>query len=107
MTAELTYGVERIAMYLQDRPTIYDCDFAKNPPLKYGDVYKRAEWEWSSYNFEEADIAEHFAAFDHYESEAHRLLWRGVDRSKKGAALVAPGPRAARRSCRTRRTSAP
>jgi glycyl-tRNA synthetase alpha chain len=96
VAGELTYGIERIAMYLQDRPTIYDCDFARNPPLKYGEVYKRAEWEWSTYNFEEADVAEHFAAFDHCEAEAKRLLWRGSDPNAKDAkpepmkALVLP-----------------
>src|SRR5262245_15652972 len=86
VAGELTYGVERIAMYLQDKPTIYDCAYSNNPPLKYGEIYKRAEWEWSTYNFEEADVAEHFAAFDHCEAEAKRLLWRGVDAAVKGAA---------------------
>jgi glycyl-tRNA synthetase alpha chain len=96
VAGELTYGIERIAMYLQDKGTIYDCDYAKNPPLKYGEIYKRAEWEWSTYNFEEADVAEHFAAFDQYESEAKRLLWRGSNPNAKDAkpdptkALVLP-----------------
>jgi glycyl-tRNA synthetase alpha chain len=96
VAGELTYGIERIAMYLQDKGTIYDCDYAKNPPLKYGEIYKRAEWEWSTYNFEEADVAEHFAAFDQCESEAKRLLWRGSNPSARDAkpdptkALVLP-----------------
>jgi glycyl-tRNA synthetase alpha chain len=98
VSGELTYGIERIAMYLQDRETIYDCDYgiSGGEMVRYGDVLKRAEWEWSTYNFEEADVPEHFAAFDHNEAEANRLLWRGVDRSVKGArpdpkkALVLP-----------------
>ena len=96
IAGELTYGIERIAMYLQDKPTIYECAFSDNPPTKYGEIYKRAEWEWSTYNFEEADVAEHFAAFDHCENEAKRLLWRGSDPKGKDAkpdpakALVLP-----------------
>jgi glycyl-tRNA synthetase alpha chain len=98
VSGELTYGIERIAMYLQDRETVYDLDFGRagDRMVRYGDILQRAEWEWSTYNFEEADVAEHFAAFDHNESEANRLLWRGVDRTKKGArpdaktALVLP-----------------
>jgi glycyl-tRNA synthetase alpha chain len=96
VSGELTYGLERIAMYLQDKESFYDMDYSRNPPVKYGELYQRAEWEWSTYNFEEADVAEHFAAFDHCEAEAKRLLWRGVDAAAKGAkvdpmkALVLP-----------------
>jgi glycyl-tRNA synthetase alpha chain len=94
VSGELTYGIERIAMYLQDRETVYDLDFGRSGDrmVRYGDILQRAEWEWSTYNFEEADVAEHFAAFDHNESEANRLLWRGVDRQKKGAR---PDPKSA------------
>jgi glycyl-tRNA synthetase alpha chain len=81
VSGELTYGIERIAMYLQDKGSIYECVYSDScsPPVIYGDVYQRAEWEWSTYNFEEADVAEHFAAFDHFEAEAKRLLARGAD----------------------------
>ena len=77
VAGELTYGLERIAMYLQDVDTIYDleCDAR----VSYGEIYKRAEWEWSTYNFEQADVAAHFAAFDQYEAEAKRLLARDED----------------------------
>jgi len=94
VSGELTYGLERIAMYLQDKDSMYDLSF--NDKVSYGQVFQRAEWEWSTYNFEEADIAEHFAAFDQCESEVKRLLFRGVDASVKGAkpdpnkALVLP-----------------
>lgn len=74
---ELTYGLERIAMYLQNVDDVYDLDYGGG--LRYGDLYKRAEWEWSTYNFEEAPIAEHFAAFDHLESEVRRLVYRGAE----------------------------
>jgi glycyl-tRNA synthetase alpha chain len=76
VSGELTYGLERIAMYLQDKANIYDVTWA--PGVTYGEVCKRAEWEWSTYNFEEADVAAHFAAFDRYEAEARRLLSRGA-----------------------------
>jgi glycyl-tRNA synthetase alpha chain len=89
VSGELTYGLERISMYLQDKASIYDVVYGggSDPPVRYGDLYQRAEWEWSSYNFEEADVAEHFAAFDHCEKEAKRLLWRGVDPGVKGAKI--------------------
>jgi glycyl-tRNA synthetase alpha chain len=75
VSGELTYGLERIAMYLQDKDSIYDVLWA--PGITYGELCKRAEWEWSTYNFEEADVPAHFAAFDQYEKEAKRLLARG------------------------------
>jgi glycyl-tRNA synthetase alpha chain len=91
VAGELTYGLERIAMYLQDKGSIYDCVFSDttDPPVMYGDLYKRAEWEWSTYNFEEADVKEHLAAFDQHEAEVTRLLWRGADAKAKGAKLDA------------------
>ena len=54
VSGELTYGLERIAMYLQDVDDVYDLDYGGG--LKYGDLFKRAEWEWSTYNFEEAPV---------------------------------------------------
>jgi cystathionine beta-synthase len=85
VAGELTYGLERIAMYLQDKDNVYDLSF--NDHVKYGEVYQRAEWEWSTYNFEEADVKAHFEAFNHYEAEAKRLLARSDDPMKK---LVLP-----------------
>jgi len=85
VAGELTYGLERMAMYLQDKDNIYDVMFA--PGIKYGEIAKRAEWEWSTYNFEEADVAAHFAAFDQYEKEAKRCLARSEDPMQK---LVLP-----------------
>jgi len=85
VSGELTYGLGRIAMYLQDVDTMYDLKY--NAHVSFGELYKRAEWEWSTYNFEEADAAAHFAAFDKNESEARRLLARDEDPLKK---LVLP-----------------
>ncbi|MGK3997282.1 glycine--tRNA ligase subunit alpha [Sorangium sp. So ce1024] len=89
VSGELTYGLERIAMYLQDKDSVYDLVYsdAGGKVVRYGDLYQRAEWEWSTYNFEEADIAEHFAAFDVCEAEVKRLLYRGTDPTAKGAAV--------------------
>ena len=85
ISGELTYGLERIAMYLQDKDDVYDLEYA--PGVRYGDVYKRAEWEWSTYNFEEANVEEHKRLFDVYETECRRLL-KLSDEKGKGGALV-------------------
>jgi glycyl-tRNA synthetase alpha chain len=85
VSGELTYGVERIAMYLQNVDDVYDVMVA--PGVRYREIYKRAEWEWSTYNFEQADVPAHFAAFDHDEKECKRLLSLSDDPTKK---LVLP-----------------
>jgi glycyl-tRNA synthetase alpha chain len=92
VTGELTYGLERIAMYLQDVDDVYDLEYGGG--LKYGDLYKRSEWEWSTYNFEEAPVAEHFAAFDHLEGEVKRLVKRGAKetKNKKGKVRMVVDP---------------
>ncbi len=82
VAGELTYGIERIAMYLQDKDDVYDLDYGGG--VRYGEVYKRAEWEWSTYNFEEAPVAEHFTAFDHHEAEVKRLIERGATEQAVG-----------------------
>src|SRR5450432_803302 len=82
---QLTYGLERIAMYLQDVDHFSDIRY--NEHVTYGEMYRRAEWEWSKYNFEEASVAAHFAAFDHAEAEVKRLLARSEDPLQK---LVLP-----------------
>jgi glycyl-tRNA synthetase alpha chain len=77
VSGELTYGLGRIAMYLQDVDTMYDLQYADG--VTFGELYKRSEWEWSTYNFEEADKVAHFAAFDRHEAEAKRLLDRSEE----------------------------
>ena len=85
VSGELTYGLERIAMYLQDKDSIYDVLWAKG--VTYGEICKRAEWEWSTYNFEQADVKALFATFEHCEAEVKRLLALSDDPMKK---LVLP-----------------
>jgi len=85
VSGELTYGLERICMYLQDADSFFDMAYA--PGVSYGELFKHAEWEWSTYNFEQADVPAHFAAFDHYEKEAKRLLAASDDPLKR---LVLP-----------------
>jgi len=82
VSGELTYGLERIAMYLQGKDDMFDVEVA--PGVTYGELYKRAEWEWSTYNFEEADVEAHFRQFDLCEKEAKRLLARGAIEGAKG-----------------------
>jgi len=86
VSGELTYGIERIAMYLQDCDNVYDLDYGGG--VRYGDLFHRSEWEWSTYNFEQADVAEYVAAFNHLEGECHRLLHHEAEtlppKEKKG-----------------------
>ena len=98
VSGELTYGLERIAMYLQDKSSIYDVRVLRHggTPVLYGEIYQRAEWEWSTYNFEEADVAEHFAAFDHCEAEAKRLLVARRRRQGQGRRSIREGAGPAR-----------
>jgi glycyl-tRNA synthetase alpha chain len=76
VTGEITYGLERIAMYLQGVDSIYDLVWARGPAgdVTYGDVFHQNEVEMSRYNFQEADVPHLFATFDHCEGEAIRLV---------------------------------
>jgi glycyl-tRNA synthetase alpha chain len=76
VTGEITYGLERIAMYLQDVESVYDLIWAKTPQgtVTYGDVFHQNEVEQSTYNFQEADTDQLFANFDFCEQEAIRLV---------------------------------
>lgn len=76
VTGEITYGLERIAMYLQGVDSIYDLIWARGPEgdVTYGDVFHQNEVEMSRYNFEEADTDYLFTFFDHCEQEAMRLI---------------------------------
>ena len=69
---EITYGLERLAMYLQDKENVYDLVWTHG--VKYGDVYKQNEVEQSRYNFELADVELLFDLFKNYEKEAMRLI---------------------------------
>lgn len=69
---ELTYGLERITMYLQSVDNVYDLKY--NDTLNYGDVYLQQEVEQSTYNFEKANVPLLLEFFSNYESEAKRLI---------------------------------
>lgn len=71
-TVEITYGLERIAMYLQGVESVYD--IAWNNNITYGDIFHQAEIEFSTFNFEEADVQKLLMFFDNYEEEALRLV---------------------------------
>jgi len=73
---EITYGIERIAMYLQGVDNVYDLQWTKG--IKYGDVHHRGEVEFSTYNFEAADVEMLFRLFEIYEKEAKRLVDKGL-----------------------------
>jgi glycyl-tRNA synthetase alpha chain len=74
ISGEITYGCERIAMYLQGVDNVYDLEWVKG--VKYGDVHHQTEVEFSTYNFEEADTGMLFKLFDMYEKECIRLTER-------------------------------
>ena len=72
ISAEITYGLERIAMYLQNVESVYDLEWA--PGVTYGDLHHRTEVEFSRFNFDLADHALHVRLFKMYEAEARRLI---------------------------------
>ncbi|HBE03940.1 MAG TPA: glycine--tRNA ligase subunit alpha, partial [Spirochaetia bacterium] len=72
VTGEITYGLERLAMYIQNRESVYDIDY--NAKISYGDVFLRNEYEFSRYNFEIADPELFFHNFSAFENEAQRCL---------------------------------
>jgi glycyl-tRNA synthetase alpha chain len=71
ISVELTYGLERIAMYLQDVDNVYDLKW--NEEVTYGDVHHQQEVEQSTYNFEKADVAMLLDLFNRYEKESQRM----------------------------------
>ena len=73
---EITYGIERIAMYLQDVDNVYDLAWTKG--VTYGDVHHRGEVEFSRYNFEEADVEMLSRLFGMYEKESRSLAEKGL-----------------------------
>jgi glycyl-tRNA synthetase alpha chain len=76
VTGEITYGLERIAMYLQGVDSIYDLIWAHGPDgdVTYGDVFLQNEVEMSTFNFEYADVDFLFSAFDQYEKDCRCLI---------------------------------
>ena len=76
ISVELTYGLERIAMYLQRKNSVYDLQWSDT--VTYGEVHQKNEWEQSTYNFTLADTAVLFRHFNDYEAEAQQLLARTI-----------------------------
>ncbi len=76
ISVEITYGIERIAMYLQEIDNVYDLEWAHG--IKYGDVHHRSEVEFSRYNFEEADVQMLRKLFDMYEAESKKMAGKDL-----------------------------
>jgi len=76
VTVEITYGLERITMYLQGVENVFDIKWNEN--ITYRDIHFRGEVEYSIYNFEEADVSLLKDLFNKFEKEANRLLDRGL-----------------------------
>ena len=72
VTVELTYGLERIAMYLQQIDNVYDLKWSED--IRYGDLYHESEVQFSTYNFEAADTDLIRMTFEGWEKECQRLL---------------------------------
>ncbi|WP_019880227.1 glycine--tRNA ligase subunit alpha [Succinispira mobilis] len=75
VAVEITYGLERLAMYIQGKENVFDIQWVGD--VTYGDVFHRNEVEQSVYNFELADISLLFELFDKYEAEAKRIIEAG------------------------------
>jgi glycyl-tRNA synthetase alpha chain len=76
VSVELTYGLERIAMYLQGVDNVYELVWTSG--ILYGDIHHRSEVEGSIYNFDEADVEMLFRLFDMYEAECKRIVDKGL-----------------------------
>lgn len=80
VTGEITYGLERIAMYLQGVQSVFDLVWTHGPQgtVRYGDVFHQNEVEQSAYNFEHADVDFLFTLFDQCERESNKLIEAGL-----------------------------
>ncbi len=93
VSGELTYGLERLAMYVQDVDNVYDLNFNGREEghgrISYGDVFLQAEQEYSRYNFEEANTEALFTRFAECEKECQALLSHNIEDGKPTLALPA------------------
>jgi len=80
VTGEITYGMERLAMYLQSVESVFDLVWTDGPfgKVTYGDVFHQNEVEMSAYNFEHANVEFMFSCFDTFEQECQALLERDL-----------------------------
>jgi glycyl-tRNA synthetase alpha chain len=76
VSVEITYGIERIAMYLQGVENVYDLTWIDG--IRYREIHHQGEVEFSRYNFEEADVEMLLQLFTMYEGEAKKLLEKGL-----------------------------
>lgn len=74
--AEITYGIERLAMFIQEVDSVYDINWVGD--VSYGDVYHQNEVDYSTYNFKVSDADMLFKLFDMYEQEAKRVVEAGL-----------------------------
>lgn len=76
VTGEITYGLERLALYLQGKESIYDLTYAKTPSgvVTYGQIFHQNEVEMSTYNFEHAPVADLLELFNLYERDSKKLI---------------------------------
>lgn len=72
ISVEITYGLERLAMYIQEVENVFDLDWTKG--ITYGEIHHQSEVEWSIYNFERADVKLLFDLFSKYEMESKKAL---------------------------------
>lgn len=80
ISVEITYGLERLAMFIQKKNSVFDLVWQKHNALEisYADIYKESEKQQSQYNFELANIDSLFTCFDLYEKEADAILAKGI-----------------------------
>jgi glycyl-tRNA synthetase alpha chain len=81
VTGEITYGLERIAMYIQGVESVFDLVWTHDGPagrVTYGDVFHQNEVEMSTFNFEHADVEALFKQFDFYEGQSSKLIEAGL-----------------------------
>jgi glycyl-tRNA synthetase alpha chain len=76
VSGEITYGLERLAMFLQGKRTAFDLEWG--PGITWGEIYKESERQWSIYNFEEAPIDTLMRRFEEYEAECGQLLAKNL-----------------------------
>lgn len=76
VSAELTYGLERLAMFIQKVDSVFDIEWVEG--VTYGDVHHQTEVDYSHYNFEVADTTMLFQLFDQYEQETKRVIAKGL-----------------------------
>ena len=76
VSGEITYGLERICMYLQNVESVYDLKW--NDEVTYGEIFQPDEQQFSAYNFEKSDAEKNMELFTYYEKEANKLLDEGL-----------------------------